>query len=170
MKLDVWGCRVPRIRHRANSKTDFTEQRVWNLIEALGGYPEQRSPRYWLENSRIVPSMRTCGATARRFRSSKTPQQSQSELSAHQMPMRRSLGLQNFVGRLIPSELSSHQMAIHSHPGVSRIQLILLHFSIFGPTERFNSGSTQTLRVPVPSGVFPHQARASTSAYLHFDL
>ena len=40
LKIDVWGCRVLRIGRRADSKTDFTEQRVWNLIEALGGYPE----------------------------------------------------------------------------------------------------------------------------------
>ena len=106
--------------------------------------------------------MRTCGATARRFRSSKTPRQSQSELSAHQMPLRRHLRLQNslarlipcelsahqmcmrrrfrlqdLLGRLMPSELSSHQMAIRSHPGVSRTQLILIHFGIFGPTGCF---------------------------------
>ena len=93
-----------------------------------------------------------------------------SELRAHQISVRRHFRLQELLRSLIPSELSSHQMAIRSHPGISRTQLIPIHFGIFGPTERFPSGSTQTLRVPVPSGVFPRQARASTSAYLYFGL
>ena len=43
---------------------------------------------------------------------------SSSELSSHQMAIRGRPGVQEMLGTLIPSELSSHQMAIRSHLGV----------------------------------------------------
>ena len=163
LKIDVWGCRVPRIRRRADSKTDFTEQRVWNLIEALGGYPEQRSPRYWSGSSdgkfedrpqhadlwRDCPTIsefknssavsiraeRSSNACATVSQTSKLPRQVDSiraESSSNLYPT--AFQTPGTLGSLISSELSSHQMAIRSHLGGSRIQLILLHFGIFGPT------------------------------------
>ena len=59
---------------------------------------------------------------------------SSSELSSHQMAIRGFMGLQKVIASLISSELSSHQMAIRSLLGVSPHQLSSNHFGVFGPT------------------------------------
>ena len=50
------------------------------------------------------------------------------------MAIRAIPGVQKMLGTLIPSELSSHQMAIRSHLAVRPPQLSATHFGIFGPT------------------------------------
>ena len=46
---------------------------------------------------------------------------SSSKLSSHQMPIRGFPGVQKVINSLISSELSSHQMAIRGQPGVQRV-------------------------------------------------
>ena len=85
---------------------------------------------------------------------------SSSELSSHQMAIQSHPGVQNFPASLISSKLCSHQMAIQRHPGVCIFQLTSNHFGIFGPTGYVRSGP----------GVFPRQAHVPFSASLFFRL
>ena len=99
-----------------------------------------------MENSRIFSSMRTCGATARRFRSSKTPRQSQSELSAHQMPLRRHLRLQNSLGYATAFQTSRPPRQVDS----IRAEL---------PSNGY----------PQPSGSLPHSAHSNPLRHIWAD-
>ena len=111
---------------------------------------------------------------------------SSSKLSSHQMPIRSSPGVQKVIASLISSELSSHQMAIRGQPGVQRVTASLIpsklrlpsngYLQPFGTLQILGTlqttsaylgrldastvDSIHTLRVPVPSGEFPRQARA----------
>ena len=51
---------------------------------------------------------------------------SSSKLSSHQMPIRGSPRVQKVIASLISSELSSHQMAIRGQPGVQRVTASLI--------------------------------------------
>ena len=85
---------------------------------------------------------------------------SSSKLSSHQMPIRGFMGVQKVIASLISSELSSHQMAIRGEPGSSgsppASALIQTELSAYlGRLDASTEDCIHTLRVPVPSGEFP---------------